>query len=302
MQSPIKGEPEVILETKAMVPGDEETTLPPLKSEDSGIGLSASSPELSEHLQLPPVSPQRDDIWKKGGTMQHTFLSIQELIASFASKNIFGAQLTTSGEESRSKESTEKQEKSGAQRPGASHPDKKDLWEARPITMPQFKQMLSDLFTTRGSPFRTRSSESHSSLPSSPSRKKQGDWDTEQVVVSLAGSRDECREAFAAACHLLLDCATFPVYLSQEEMEQLYETLFQLPGERVPVVTPAQEGTWQAHELRAQHVGDRPFRLAPILGSPGNCCDVGNLLGTPAFWREGRLPVGATFVSILIFQ
>ncbi|XP_058517634.1 protein dopey-2 isoform X1 [Ochotona princeps] len=228
--SPIKGESEVILETKAMVPGDEETTLPPLKSEDSGIGLSASSPELSEHLQLPPVSPQRDDIWKKGGTMQHTFLSIQELIGSFASKNIFGAQLTVSGEESRSKEPAEKQEKSGAQRPGASHPDKKDLWEARPITVPQFKQMLSDLFTARGSPFRTRSSDSPSSLPSSPSRKKDGDWDMEQVIVSLADSRDECREAFAAACHLLLDCATFPVYLSQEEMEQLYETLFQLPG------------------------------------------------------------------------
>nr|DBA34506.1 TPA: hypothetical protein GDO54_002057 [Pyxicephalus adspersus] len=41
---------------------------------------------------------------------------------------------------------------------------------------------------------------------------------------------EDCREAFAAACHFLLDCATFPVYLSEEETEQLYSALFQVPG------------------------------------------------------------------------
>ena len=50
----------------------------------------------------------------------------------------------------------------------------------------------------------------------------------------MVSSGEGVREAFAAACHLLLDCATFPVYLSEEEMEQLCEVLFQPPGEGHP--------------------------------------------------------------------
>lgn len=230
-QSPVKGESsDDILDTKAVVAGDEEASFPPLKSEDSGIGLSASSPELSEHLRVPRVSADRDDIWKKDGSMQRTFLYIQELIANFASKNIFAASLTVSGEERKPEEPTEKSNK--GQTPSVSHFGRKGSWDPKPITVPQFKQMLSDLFTARGSPFKTKSSESLSSVPSSPQRKAGTEWDIDQVVIELVGSKEDCREAFAAACHLLLDCATFPVYLSEEETEQLCETLFQTPGER----------------------------------------------------------------------
>ncbi|XP_009232205.4 protein dopey-2 isoform X2 [Pongo abelii] len=229
--SPVKGENgKIILETKAVIPGDEDASFPPLKSEDSGIGLSASSPELSEHLRVPRVSLERDDVWKKSGSMQRTFLCIQELIANFARKNIFGVQLTASGEESKSEEPAGKRDRDGTQSLAANDSSRKNSWEPKPITVPQFKQMLSDLFTARGSPFKTKSSESPSSSPSSPARKNGREWDVEQVVIDLGGSREECREAFAAACHLLLDCATFPVYLSEEETEQLCATLFQLPG------------------------------------------------------------------------
>uniref|UniRef100_A0A2K5HXJ6 Uncharacterized protein n=1 Tax=Colobus angolensis palliatus TaxID=336983 RepID=A0A2K5HXJ6_COLAP len=229
--SPVRGEnSKIILETKAVIPGDEDASFPPLKSEDSGIGLSASSPELSEHLRVPRVSLERDDVWKKGGSMQRTFLCIQELIANFASKNIFGVQLTASGEESKSEEPAGKRDRGGTQSLAAEDCSRKNLREPKPVTVPQFKQMLSDLFMARGSPFKTKNSESPSSSPSSPARKNGREWDVEQVVIDLRGSREECREAFAAACHLLLDCATFPVYLSEEETEQLCATLFQLPG------------------------------------------------------------------------
>uniref|UniRef100_A0A2K6A5Q7 DOP1 leucine zipper like protein B n=1 Tax=Mandrillus leucophaeus TaxID=9568 RepID=A0A2K6A5Q7_MANLE len=229
--SPVKGENnKIILETKAVIPGDEDASFPPLKSEDSGIGLSASSPELSEHLRVPRVSLERDDVWKKGGSMQRTFLCIQELIANFASKNIFGVQLTASGEESKSEEPAGKRDRGGTQSLATEDCSRKNSWEPKPITVPQFKQMLSDLFMARGSPFKTKNSESPSSSPSSPARKSGREWDVEQVIIDLRGSGEECREAFAAACHLLLDCATFPVYLSEEETEQLCATLFQLPG------------------------------------------------------------------------
>uniref|UniRef100_G3TIJ5 DOP1 leucine zipper like protein B n=1 Tax=Loxodonta africana TaxID=9785 RepID=G3TIJ5_LOXAF len=230
--SPVKGDNgEVVLETKAVIPGNENAPFPPLKSEDSGIGLSASSPELSEHLRVPRVSPERDDVWKKGGSMQQTFHCIQELIANFASKNIFGVTLTASGEEGKSEEPVGRRDKSGTQDAITEDTSKKNSWDTKTITVPQFKQMLSDLFTVRGSPFKMKSLASPSSLPSSPGQKKEGDWDVAQVVIDLGGSKEDCREAFAAACHLLLDCATFPVYLFEEEMEQLCQALFQPPGE-----------------------------------------------------------------------
>jgi hypothetical protein len=242
LQSPVKGEnSNTILETKAVVPGDEEASFPPLKSEDSGIGLSASSPELSKHLRVPRVSPERDDVWKKGGSMQRTFVCIQELIANFASKNIFVVPLTVSGEESKSEELAANRNKSRTQSGVGSDSSRKNSWEAKPITVPQFKQMLSDLFTARGSPFKMKSSESSSSVHSSPGRKAGGEWDVDKVVIDLRDSKEECREAFAAACHLLLDCATFPVYLSEEETEELSETLFQTPGEKAALPHPLLE-------------------------------------------------------------
>ncbi|XP_077931230.1 protein DOP1B isoform X3 [Halichoerus grypus] len=229
--SPVKGEnSEMIIDTKAVIPADEDASFPPLKSEDSGIGLSASSPELSERWRVPRVSPEKDDVWKKGGSMQRTFLCIQELIANFAHKNIFGVQLTGSGEESKCEEPAGRRDEGGLPSSAGSDSDRKSPWDAKPISVPQFKQMLSDLFTARGSPFKTKSAELPSPLPRSPGRKTEGDWAVEQVVMELGSSREGCREAFAAACRLLLDCATFPVYLSEQETERLCETLFQLPG------------------------------------------------------------------------
>lgn len=234
MQSPVKREnSDIILDTKAVIPGDEDTLFPALKSEDSGIGLSASSPELSEHLRVPRVSPEKDDVWKTGGSMQRTFFCIQELIANFAHKNIFGVQLTASGEENKAEEPGGQRDEGRPRGPEPSLRGRKNSWDAKPISVPQFKQMLSDWFTVRGSPFKTKNVASPSPLPSSPGQTKEGDWAVDQVVTDLGGSREGCREAFAAACHLLLDCATFPVYLSEEETEQLCEKLFQLPGERV---------------------------------------------------------------------
>ncbi|XP_054556262.1 protein dopey-2 isoform X2 [Talpa occidentalis] len=233
--SPVRGENSgTAPDTRAVIPGDEDPPFPPLKSEDSGIGLSASSPELSEHLRVPRVSPDRDDVWKKAGSMQRTFLCIQELVANFAHRNIFGVQLTASGGESKPEEPAGQQDTGGLPGVVTGDPSRKNSWDARPISMPQLKQVLSGLFTARGSPFKPKGMDSLSPSPSSPGRKQEGEWTVEQVVIDVGGSSEGCREAFAAACHLLLDCATFPVYLSEEETEQLCEMLFQPPGASDP--------------------------------------------------------------------
>ncbi|XP_058920069.1 protein dopey-2 isoform X2 [Kogia breviceps] len=229
--SPVKGEnSEVILDANAVLPGDEDAAFPPLKSEDSGIGLSASSPELSEHLRVPRVSPDKDDVWKKGGSMQRTFLCLQELIANFAHKNIFGVQLRASGEDTESAEPAGPREEGGMRAMAGSDRGRRNAGQAKPPGGPQIRQMLSDLFPVRGSPFKPKSLETPSPLPSSPGRKEEEQWAVDQVVIDPGSWREGCREAFAAACHLLLDCATFPVYLSQEETERLCDALFQPPG------------------------------------------------------------------------
>ncbi|XP_054830579.1 protein dopey-2 isoform X2 [Eublepharis macularius] len=210
---------------------EEDAPFPPLKSEDSGIGLSASSPELSQHLSMPRVTPERDDVWKKGGSMQKTLYCIQELVAKFASKYIFGVNLQDSSNGSVSTEHTNGQEKKENHYQITKNASKKrSSWDSKQITVPQFKQMLSDLFTVRGSPFKQKASQSHLDDHDSQRRKEEEEWDIDKVMVDLGDTREDCREAFAAACYLLLDCTTFPVYLSEEETEQLYFSLFQVPG------------------------------------------------------------------------
>ncbi|XP_025933427.1 protein dopey-2 isoform X4 [Apteryx rowi] len=232
--SPVKKENgDITLETKSVLQEEDETPFPPLKSEDSGIGLSASSPELSQHLGLPTVTLERDDVWKKGGSIQKTLHCVQELVAKFSSKYIFGVQLQEASNESISTMHLGgREKKENGYRLPESASKKKSPWEARQITVPQFKQMLSDLFSIRGSPFKHKNLNPISSDCNAGSKKEkeEEEWDLEQVMLVLGPLRGDCKEAFAAACHLLLDCTTFPVYLSEEEMEQLYLSLFQIPG------------------------------------------------------------------------
>ncbi|KAJ7420951.1 hypothetical protein BTVI_19872 [Pitangus sulphuratus] len=236
--SPVpKEDVDIPLEPKPALQEEEEAPFQPLKSEDSGIGLSASSPELSQHLGLPTVTLERDDVWKKGGSIQKTLFCIQELVAKFSSKYIFGVQLHEPSNEGVAAATTNpggKERKENGYRFPESGSKKKSPWDAKQITVPQVKQMLSELFSARGSPFRNKSSDPL--LPAHDSgnkkEKEEEEWDLEQVMLVLGPLKGDCKEAFSAACHLLLDCTTFPVYLSEEEMEQLYLSLFEAPGKR----------------------------------------------------------------------
>ncbi|KAM3678460.1 protein DOP1B [Ammospiza maritima maritima] len=223
------------LESKAGLQEEEEEQMPAgtsspfatLKSEDSGIGLSASSPELCQHLGLPAVTLDRDDVWKKGGSIQKTLHCIQELVAKFASKYIFGMQLQEMSPEGIAAINLSgKEKKENGYRLPESGNKKKSPWDGKQITVPQVKQMLSELFSARGSPFRSKNS---TALLSEHKKEKEEEeeWALELVLGPLRG---DCKEAFSAACHLLLDCTTFPVYLSEDEMEHLYLSLFQGPG------------------------------------------------------------------------
>lgn len=74
--------------------GAETTTFPSLSSEDSGLGLSASTSEQ----QLPPGRNssssaagdcnKAEDVWRKGGRMENMSKCIQDILASVITRCI----------------------------------------------------------------------------------------------------------------------------------------------------------------------------------------------------------------------
>ncbi|KAJ7320563.1 hypothetical protein JRQ81_020074, partial [Phrynocephalus forsythii] len=231
--SPIKEENQELASDLKRQQNEEDIPFAPLRSEDSGIALSASSPELSQHLRIPRILPEKDDVWKKGGSMQKTLHCIQEMVAKFASKYIFAIHLQDASAGTVSTVHLSPEVDKGNHYPSAASTGRKRRsWDSKQITVPQFKQMLTDLFTVRGSPFKQKGLESPSPSDEVGSQrgKEEKEWDINQVMLDLGDLREECREAFAAVCYLLLDCTTFPVYLSEDEMEQLHSSLFQVSG------------------------------------------------------------------------
>lgn len=57
------------------------------------------------------------------------------------------------------------------------------------------------------------------------------DWAGGYMPRGRAEIPEACRQAFTATCHLLLECTTFPVYMSEEEMLALHVDMFDCTGE-----------------------------------------------------------------------
>uniref|UniRef100_A0A671WGC6 DOP1 leucine zipper like protein B n=1 Tax=Sparus aurata TaxID=8175 RepID=A0A671WGC6_SPAAU len=92
----------------------------------------------------------------------------------------------------------------------------------------EIKDKLTELFTPNK--LKSRST-SDAQLPAAPTEKKKGpmgclDWAAGYMPRGRAEISDACRQAFTATCHLLLECTTFPVYLSEEETLALHADMF----------------------------------------------------------------------------
>lgn len=57
------------------------------------------------------------------------------------------------------------------------------------------------------------------------------DWAAGYMPRGKAEISEACRQAFTATCHLLLECTTFPVYLSEEETLALHTDMFGHTGQ-----------------------------------------------------------------------
>lgn len=97
------------------------------------------------------------------------------------------------------------------------------------------KDKPSELFTRNKHKSRITSDAQLSAVPAETKKEKGNvrclDWGAGYMPRGRAEISEACRQAFTATCHLLLECTTFPIYLSEEESLNLYTGMFCHTGE-----------------------------------------------------------------------
>ena len=99
----------------------------------------------------------------------------------------------------------------------------------------EIKDKLTELFTPNKVKSRPASDIQLSAAPLEK-KKERGhlgslDWAAGYMPRGRAEISEACRQAFTATCHLLLECTTFPVYLSEEETLALHTDMFGHKGQ-----------------------------------------------------------------------
>uniref|UniRef100_A0A3B4Y6B4 DOP1 leucine zipper like protein B n=2 Tax=Seriola lalandi dorsalis TaxID=1841481 RepID=A0A3B4Y6B4_SERLL len=180
---------------------------PALRSEDSGLGISASPSE--QHLP-PGMGAEGNGICKEGEGLQYEWTSLWV-------------------EDIRGPEEAPQPDLTDAS------VDQKTLLMS--IGGREIKDKLTGLFTpNKLKPRHTADAQ----LSAAPVEKKKErgklgclDWAAGFMPRGRAEISEACRQAFTATCHLLLECTTFPVYLSEEETLALHTDMFGHTGSDV---------------------------------------------------------------------
>ncbi|XP_064183737.1 protein dopey-2 [Anguilla rostrata] len=214
-------------------PGD--AALPPLRSEDSGLGLSASPSE--QHLLQgreragQGLFPEKDGVWRKGGSMEGVTHIVQDILAALITRYLLRLV------EKEKKQEDEEQEIEEQEAPPTVPTGRSQLAQ---ISVPQFKEKLTEFFN-HGRPKHQQQQQQElqqelADISFSPGEKRKCagrarlDWATGYIPRDRGEISEACRQTFTAACHLLLECTTFPVYLSEDEVEALYSAMFHSAG------------------------------------------------------------------------
>lgn len=211
----------------------------PLRSEDSGLGISASPSEQ----QLPPVvgvgpeesksSKDSEKVWRRGGSIDSMAHCLQDIMA-FINTRYLLVQV----------EDVKGQDEDAQPLPSPTSGDQKNRLAGKAGR--EFKDKLTELFIPNKLKSRSPSDglgsveQQTASSDERVKRKKESlpsygrlHWADGYMPRGKAEISDACRQAFTASCHLLLECTTFPVYLSEEETLALYTEMFDHSGSNV---------------------------------------------------------------------
>ncbi|XP_068602895.1 protein dopey-2 [Brachionichthys hirsutus] len=198
-----------------------------LRSEDSGLGISASPSEQ----QLPPGIEQvvkgkdnfkeGDAVWRKGGSVDTMTRHLQDILAFITTRYLLVQVEDVSGP-------------AEAPQPSLT-PVPQDQKTLLPIIGGrEIKDKLTGLFTPNKPKPRT-ASDAQTSEVLKEKKKECGssgclDWAAGYMPRSKAEISEACRQAFTATCHLLLECITLPFYLSEGETLALHTEMFGQAG------------------------------------------------------------------------
>ncbi|XP_026231873.1 protein dopey-2 isoform X2 [Anabas testudineus] len=201
---------------------------PALRSEDSGLGISASPSE--QHL--PPgmgaeengICKEGERVWRRGGSIDTMTQCLQDILAFISTRYLLvQVEDVREPEERLTPDLT------------VTSVDQKTLLAN--LGGREIKDKLTELFTPNKLKARPLSD---SQLSVSPTKKTKArghvgclDWAAGYMPRGKAEISEACRQAFTATCHLLLECTTFPIYLSEEETLALHTDMFGHTGSEV---------------------------------------------------------------------
>ncbi|XP_069010080.1 protein DOP1B [Embiotoca jacksoni] len=194
---------------------------PTLRSEDSGLGISASPseqhllPRLKMEAEGNGICTDAEAVWRKGGSMDTMTQCLQDILAFITTRYLL------------------------VQVEDVREPDEEPQPDPNTTTVEQklvsiggreIKDKLTELFTPNKlkarPPPETRASASPTERKKERGRSGCLDWAAGSMPRGKAEISEACRQAFTATCHLLLECTTFPVYLTEEETLALHRDMF----------------------------------------------------------------------------
>ncbi|XP_067372078.1 protein dopey-2 isoform X2 [Channa argus] len=207
-----------------------EGIYPALRSEDSGLGISASPSE--QHL--PPgvrmvveengICKEGEGVWRRGGSVDTMTQCLQDILAFITTRC-----LLVQVEDVRT--------------PGETvHPDEIAVSVDQKTLLAniggrEIKDKLTELFSPNKLKSRLMSEAQLLAVPGEKMKDRGHlgclDWAAGYMPRSKAEISEACRQAFTATCHLLLECTTFPIYLSEEETLALHTDMFGHSGSEI---------------------------------------------------------------------
>ncbi|XP_017562051.1 protein dopey-2 isoform X1 [Pygocentrus nattereri] len=199
----------------------EPAAFPPLRSEDSGLGLSASPSEqqlLPDHNSSnSDVCTDAENVWRKRGNVENMSKCVQDILASLITRHLL---MVIDPEKEKGQEETTQPEQRVSPRGRKRSPSGGK--GSRELGL--IKDRLAEFFTP--SKLRTQPQECCEEVVERGAGAAGLQWLLGFQSRGKAEITEACRQAFTAACHLLLECTTFPVYYTEEESQELHSSMF----------------------------------------------------------------------------
>ncbi|XP_037344081.2 protein dopey-2 [Pungitius pungitius] len=199
---------------------------PALRSEDSGLGISASPSEqhVPQGMRMRGgeengISKEGEGVWRKGGCVDTMSQCLQDILAFITTRYLLVQVEDVGGLQERPEHDLT-----------AVAVDEKTLLPGKGGR--DIKDKLTELFIPHKLKNHPKSEAQPLAAPAGK-KKERGhvgslDWAAGYMPRGRAEIPEACRQAFTATCHLLLESTTFPVYLSEDETLVLNGDMFDL--------------------------------------------------------------------------